>query len=176
MGRGPLGLGIVVVLMPVVRLGSVTGETYYAGVGNFEGFAGPRGAVIGPRGYLARLAQRANVALPPLDDVDESAPVSAHLNADRWLVGCPDCGRDFQIAWRTVPLYMCPACWNAAADGRWRRVAWPPDPEAIERAVAGVPREQRNWMPGWSVERALLEAGTDRPVGPAEYRAAIGGR
>lgn len=152
--------------MPVKRLGAVTGEVYYRSLG-FEGFSGPQGAVVGPRGYLSRLAARANVALPPLDEVDAGPPLPAFLYRDRWLVACPDCRRDQQFAWERPALYMCPSCWNAAAGGVWRPVAFPAEREAIEVAVG--PRRDprtRNWIPGERVEDLLAEG-----VEPSKRRA-----
>lgn len=157
--------------MPVRRLGSVYGEQYYGALG----FASWRDAVMEPRGYLAAIARRAHVTLPPLDDVADEAPLPLHLNADVWLVACPECRNDYQIAWRgELRLYMCPGCWNAAAAGRWRRYEWPDDAAAIEVAVGAIARpDARNWLPGWAPMHAAILEGNALRVGVADVFAAL---
>lgn len=159
--------------MGIVRLGAETGETHYGtmGIATWE-----QAALAPGFGYLALIAARKNLRLPALDDVEDAAPLVAYLHADTWLVACPDCVQDFQVAWCSGPrLYMCTNCWNHAAGGSWRRYVLPDEAEAIEVAVADVERGRRNWLPGWTKERALLEASSGREVRQAEFTAALQG-
>ena len=156
--------------MPVIYRGAVTGDGYYQALG----FGPWDNALLGPIGYLSRIAALANVVLPPITDVAPGPAILAHLSNNQWLVACPDCMRDYQLAWDGGPkVYLCAYDWNAAVGGRWRRYAFPPARAAIEAAVEGVPQAQRNWLPGWSPARTQLEAGNAAPSPGEEYRHAL---
>lgn len=158
--------------MPVKRLGAVTGETYFSAL-KFSGFDGPRGAVTGPRGYLTLIARQSNTALPPLSEVAGTPALPAWLCEDRWIVSCPDCGRDQQLAWPSVGLYLCPRCWNHAVGGLWRRYTLPAERPAIEVLVADAPPERRTWLPVWDEARTLAETRSPRPLSASEILAAV---
>ena len=111
------------------------------------------------RGVLGQLAWRQGVTVPALDAVAGGAPLPARLNADRWVVVCPDC-HDASFVWPETPLFLCAYCFNRAAGGLWRRVALPnaDDLEEIEEVTGFRPLpHQRNWEPGQSVDDLRLE-------------------
>jgi hypothetical protein len=61
-----------------------------------------------------------------------------------WIVQCP-C-RGAQLAARSDHRMLCVDCHNADIGGRWRRVVWPADAEAIERVLLARPDPTtRNW-------------------------------
>ena len=96
--------------MPVRRVGGQTGPVHTGG-SYAEYVAGP----------LTRLAAARGMAVPLPDpgdpaEISDAPPIrTVFLHEDRWVVQCPGCARDYSLAWPVERLYMCPACWNAAA-------------------------------------------------------------
>lgn len=99
--------------------------------------------------FLARYAKRAGVTLPATTTVT-GTDIAARVDAGRWIAECPDC-HDAQYVWMDdpQPLFMCVACFNAAAGGGWRRVTVPANRGAVEAALVKRPLPgNRNWRPG----------------------------
>lgn len=159
--------------MPVQYEPAMSAERYYRIVDPRLHDANVFAWFISDRGPLGMKAARAGVILPPPSEVSASRPAIAHLNRWRWVVACPDCGGDFQLAFEEPRLFLCSQCWNAQAGGEWRAYVFPESRREIERALDGVPRADRNWLPGWSVERASIESGSRAPVSLDEYRRAL---
>lgn len=105
-------------------------------------------------GPLAQLAAAVGFAAPPLTEVADTPAIPARVNANRWIVDCPDCnGAEF--VWTEGPLVMlCAGCWNAAVGHQWRPVLLP-DPDAraaIEAILLARPMPAtRNWEPWESI-------------------------
>lgn len=133
--------------MGVVIRGLISGE-HSTGGGYWE-FVNAR---------LTKMAARANATLPEIAIVYEAAPIPAFVAQGQWVVDCPDCGRNRSMVWLTEPLYMCPACWNQAIGGDWRRVELPAEREHIEALLlARTLREARNWLPGETLDDLRAE-------------------
>lgn len=127
---------------------------------------------VSPRGPLGKKAARFGLRLPPFTEIADAPAAIAHMNRDRWVVACPDCVRDFQLAWDGGAPFMCSACWNESIGGLWREVVFPVKRAEIETVIAEVPRESRNWLPGGRVpSRASLT--TTREVAGPEYERAL---
>lgn len=157
--------------MPLKRLGTVTGDSYYRAV--VRGMRGdPFAWYVSEAGPLGRKASRHGLGLPSLDEVADAPAAIAHLNRDRWLVACPDCGRDFQFAFASG-LFMCSRCWNEAIAGLYRRAVFPENRVEIEAVLGDLPRESRNALPGWSASQALAEAQSPRSYSSRQYREAL---
>lgn len=161
------------VVMAVTRIGTVTGETYYRATLGRDAPADLWAWYIGPTGPLGRNAARNGLALAPSPPAPGRAVV-AHLNRNRWLVACPDpaCRGDYQLAFERG-AFLCSRCWNVRHGGAFLAVDFPEDRAEIEAALAVAPNEARNWIPGWTPERAAAEAASARRVDLAEYRAAL---
>lgn len=127
-------------VLGVVIRGLMTGES--TSRGDYAAFV---------RTKLVTLAARANVELPDAGavTVDQDAPVPAFVAQGKWVVDCPDCGRNRSMVWVNDLIYMCPACWNAGTGGHWRPVVMPSDAADIEAALLARPLPQsRNMVPG----------------------------
>lgn len=95
------------------------------------------------------LATRAGVAVPPIEQVAESAPpTTLRIDQNRMIADCPDCGGAV-YQWRDGPhLLLCPDCWNGAIGGRWRPVTVPANLAEIETILLARPLPaNRNWHP-----------------------------
>lgn len=104
----------------------------------------------------AELALVLSQVVPMTDDVaKESVPVL--VNHGRWIVECPTpgCG-GAQATSPEDPRFLCTYCANIGTGGKWIRVVWPRDPEAIEELLVDRPANAQNWRPGESAE--LLRA------------------
>lgn len=95
--------------------------------------------------------QRLRVTVPGLDVACAGEPVPARIDANRWIVDCPDCG-SAEFAFVDDPRFLCTNCLNAAVGGACRPVRFPRNREAIEATLLRrpVPRT-REWRPGESV-------------------------
>lgn len=95
-------------------------------------------------------AAKQGVTLPALDAVSGD-PLPAIVNANRWIVECPDCnGAEF--AWKGTHLFMCVTCWNGTNGYQFRPVTFPHRMKAIEAALRARPvPATRNWGPGETV-------------------------
>lgn len=111
---------------------------------------------------MTALAERVGVRVPPLTDVSDAPPLPARINWARWIVDCPHCASAV-LVWLSTPLMLCLECWNESVGGRWRRVALPPDTQAVEAALAARPRHRtRNFEPGETVEQLEAENAVHR--------------
>jgi hypothetical protein len=127
--------------MPTRRLPVLTGEGYFGC--SLEAFA---------RSKLVPIARRDGLALPGLAEVANAEPIIATVHEGRWIVSCPDCRTDHQIAFDQDALYMCANCWNESLGGEWRRVAFPVEREAIEAVLMERRRRvHQNWTAGESL-------------------------
>jgi len=78
----------------------------------------------------------ARVGVQPLPPTPENRdttgdPLPVVVNANRWVVACPECG-GAEFAWPEDPWFLCGSCFNAATGGKWRPVLWPGDTEITE--------------------------------------------
>ena len=134
------------VLMPAQSLGMVTANTYYAALrvpGDILAW------MCSPSGPIGKKAARANIALPERDEVSNLPPITAHLNRGRWLIACPECVRDFQLAFDPEGLFLCTACWNHYAGGMWRRtVILAKHRDELETALRSKSKDEQSWIDG----------------------------
>src|SRR5690606_23652353 len=80
----------------------------------------------------------------------------AWLHRGRWVVQCPHCRADVQLAFERTPLFMCSACWNEDTGGAWRPVAFPEERAQIEALLTMRRRRQhQNWTPGEGIDDLL---------------------
>ena len=77
-----------------------------------------------------------------LPAIDESLPVTAHVNHGRWLVTC-ECG-GAEYVWEEG-LMMCMSCLNAGYGHRLRRTVFPKSRTKIEGLLLVRPIPNRNW-------------------------------
>jgi hypothetical protein len=81
-------------------------------------------------------------------------PVIAYANHGRWVGDCNliDGIRNrrclnAQLIDPGDPQFWCVVCFNGQVQGRWRIVAFPADPAAVETALDGLPAPEQNWTP-----------------------------
>jgi len=81
-------------------------------------------------------------------------PVTARLNHGRWIGDCNsrDATRNrtclnAQLLHPGDPRFFCVECFNEAAGGAWRPVAWPPDRAVVESPLLALPAPEQNWAP-----------------------------
>lgn len=98
----------------------------------------------------APLAERLTAGTTPSGDVE------AYVNEGRWLVDCPTCS-GAQLASRTDRRFMCNECANFEVAGQWRRVIWPRDVAAIEKALELRFHRNAHWRPGETVADLVAE-------------------
>lgn len=103
---------------------------------------------------IVKLARRRGFAVPPLSAVADVPPVPALVNWGSWKVECPECPGGAEDVWREKPLLFCMRCGNASVGGQWRPVTLPSDIDAVEAALAGLPRHEQNWHPPAGEEAA----------------------
>lgn len=131
----------------------VDARTYF-GVG-LEAFT--EGGGLGNRGNLRQRALRDGVKLLPMTEIAPGDPLPARVDHNRWIVDCPDCN-GAQNVWLETLVTMCPACWNQAVGGKWRRVAVPANYREIEAALMARPLAMnRHWRPGEAVKDLHIE-------------------
>lgn len=126
------------------------------------GFA--RGMLRSSRAAVARQVAEAGFApagaigcldVEELADPDEGTlaedrPVSAYVNAGRWLAKC-ECGGCEYVDLEQL-VFMCCNCWNAEVGHRWRPIVIPKQRVAIERLLLKRPDgATRNWRPGETI-------------------------
>jgi hypothetical protein len=137
--------------------------TMTSGVMDGRALAGALGTETGdPSAYLRSFGY----GPPPLADRAVGAlPIDVEVNHGQWIWRCP-CGlggigdppSGGGVAFVDQPFGWCPRCENVATDGRWRSLRFPPEREAIERALAVRPDpDTRNWSPGETIEQLLAE-------------------
>lgn len=82
--------------------------------------------------------------------------VEVYVNHGRWIAECPDC-HGAQVASRTDARFFCVDCLNAWCGGKWLRIAWPRDTDAIESVLLRRETHHRNWTPEESVTDLVAE-------------------
>jgi len=90
------------------------------------------------------------------DELEPGLEVAVRCNQGRWVVDCPFC-LSAQIASFTDRRFLCADCGNVQVSGRWARVVWPKDPEAVEALLGDRPLEARNWRPGETAAQLRAE-------------------
>ena len=111
------------------------------------------------RVFVGAFAARLGIVVPPLQQVSDTPPLDARIDAGRWIVECPDC-HDAQFIWpaEPAPIFMCVTCFNVAVGGDWRLVAVPPNRAALERLLLFRPLpHNRNWRAGETVDTLRAE-------------------
>lgn len=94
--------------------------------------------LLNPNNWAPGVEQRVPTAIAPVS-------LTVQVNHGRWIVECP-CG-SAQLASRTDRRFFCVECGNVMFEGKWVRVEWPADPEAVERELGRRPFAQnRNWL------------------------------
>lgn len=95
--------------------------------------------------------ERLRVRVPALDAACVGEALPARIDANRWIVDCPDCG-SAEFAFVADPRFLCTNCLNATVGGACRPVTFPRNRDAIEAALLlrPVPRT-RDWRPGETV-------------------------
>lgn len=116
------------------------------------------GAATDPRQYLVSLGYKP----PHLRALAKDAePLPAQVNHGTWIAidGCGERNgvQGGGVVWLSAPVVWCPLCCNRATGRKWRPVALPADRAAIEAALAVRPEENRNWVPGETVDDLLRE-------------------
>lgn len=115
---------------------------------------------------IVQAAANAGVLVPPVGAADTSDPPAlAFVNpltpfepVARWICRCPDCPGGSAYVWLEQPIMFCLACGNRGISGRWRLVALPANPAAIEALLLKRQRvELMVWEPGESVEKLRAE-------------------
>ena len=106
-----------------------------------------QGLEIPPAGLVLRhwhgQQGRVRVFLPTVTDL-QAPTVAVRVYRGMWIADCP-CG-GAQVAAAGDHRLLCVDCFNADIGGAWRRVAWPADAAAIERALLARPDpDTRNW-------------------------------
>jgi len=90
---------------------------------------------------------------------EHSTDAVAHaiVRQSRWVVLCPWCP-SAQYAHFADKRFFCVECGNAAVEGKWISVEWPPNPEEIELhlAVRSDP-ETRGWEWGEPIADLAVE-------------------
>lgn len=85
--------------------------------------------------------------------------VAAFISSGRWMVQCLTC-RLGAMACQHLAYFICPGCGSAANDGKWTRVKFPEDIEAVEQILMVVPGFRTNapdraWLPPEDVRNDL---------------------
>lgn len=108
--------------------------------------------------------ERFRVSVPGLEVACAGDPIPARIDANRWIVDCPDCG-SAEFAFLDDPRFFCTNCLDAAVGGACRPVRFPRNRAAIEAALLRrpVPRT-RDWRPGETVA-ALERENRDNGLG-----------
>lgn len=118
------------------------------------------------RHEIVQAFARLGIMLPPVTDIDTSAPPAyAYVNplapvepVARWIADCPDCRAGSSYVWLEGPHAMfCLPCGNAGIGHRWRPVAVPAERAAIERLLLARPVGQMAWRPTESLDRLREE-------------------
>lgn len=116
---------------------------------------------------LVEAAISRGILIPPLGAPDAADPPAlAFVNPlwpleqiARWICRCPDCPGGTAYVWLDDPRMFCVYCGNRGIGGRWRAVALPPDPGAIEALLLARPSVQNMaWEPWESLD--AIRAGT----------------
>lgn len=101
--------------------------------------------------------ERLRVTVPGPEVACVGTPLPARVDANRWIVDCPDCG-SAEFAFVADARFLCTNCLNATVGGACRPVAFPRNRQAIEAALLlrPVPRT-RDWRPGETVAQLRRE-------------------
>ena len=87
--------------------------------------------------------------LPVSLDTADTEPLTAFVNAGRWIVKC-ECG-GAEEAWEEK-LFFCFSCLNNGHGHKLRPVEFPEQRAEIEALLARRPLMNRNWNPGETVK------------------------
>ncbi|MFF5421795.1 hypothetical protein [Streptomyces misionensis] len=109
-------------------------------------WAGEPPAMLAVRWYEERVHRRVVVGEGLLLE-----PAYAQINHGRWVANC-SC-MSAQIVSPADPRMWCVECGTG-----WWQVTFPPDPDAVEASLDGLPRSEQNW---WADED---EADPTRPT------------
>lgn len=88
--------------------------------------------------------------------VGKATVALARVNHGRWIVDCPFCPSAALVT-PDDPRFFCVECGNAAAHGRWAKVIFPDDVDAIEQTLEPRPAALQNWEPGEDVDALRVE-------------------
>jgi hypothetical protein len=116
------------------------------------------GEASDPRTYLMALGYK-----PPhlAARATNAKPLPVQVNHGIWIAldGCEAQEGVFGggVVWLDDPVIWCPLCSNRATGRKWRPVALPAEREAIEAVLSVRPEENRNWVPGETVDDLLVE-------------------
>ena len=116
---------------------------------------------------IAEMAVKAGVLIPRVTDIAQDAPPAlAFVNPlaplepiARWICRCPDCPGGSAYVWLDCPIMFCLACGNRAIGGKFRPVALPADPGAIEALLLERPSVANMCWESWESLDAI-RAGT----------------
>jgi hypothetical protein len=97
-----------------------------------------------------RAARRQRLPILTMAMAPGGPEVIVRANHGRWIVDCPFC-LGAQLASPTDRRFLCADCGNVNISGKWLRVVWPANPEAIEAVLLARPLENRNWDSGESI-------------------------
>lgn len=115
--------------------------------------------------YVPMATRRGVTLLPPTPaNRDDGEPLPVQVNANRWIVQCPDCG-GAEYAWPDHFWFLCGSCFNASTGGKWRPVLWPGDADidAVEDVLlARTVPFARNWNPDAEALADLQEQNRER--------------
>lgn len=112
----------------------------------------------GARSVIDLLRSRGTPVPEPSPGPPVGPPVEARVNHGRWISDCDlvvpsghlragERCRNAQYVHPDDPRFFCVSCHNAAVDGCWRPVRWPPDRAAVEAALERLPVREQNWPP-----------------------------
>lgn len=115
------------------------------------------------RNFLASHAMKLGTPLPPAITEIEGE-VLARVNQGRWIADCvvEGCGGAIVVS-EVTPLFYCPYCGNADNNGKWYRVIFPAQKQAIEAILLKRPARDgfravhRNWEYGESLSKLRAE-------------------
>ena len=88
-------------------------------------------------------------ALPPIDTDHVQGEKQAHINQGRWIVDC-SCNSALLVS-MTVRYFLCPDCGNRDNGGKWYRVMFPVNWQAIEAVLLRRPLRHRGLGPDGKV-------------------------
>jgi len=97
---------------------------------------------------------RAQGVRPPMTTGTEAR--YARVEHGRWLVDCPDCNNCL-FADPDDRRMFCTVCLNALHGGGWLPVVFPDDVAAFESELLRRPIENRNWLPGETLDDLKVE-------------------
>jgi hypothetical protein len=115
------------------------------------------------RKFAAQIAARMNIEI--VEETGECV-IDAEINAarltgslgwqGRWIARCPTCsGAEYVDP--GDPVFICLSCFNSEHGNKLLSVRFPERRQEIEAALEPRPAQNRNWLPGETVEDILAE-------------------